>query len=167
MKYALFIAITIGVFAYGAEMNAQTLGLNVVPASQRTDGWEKVAITYSAPEDAPVQLYEAVLPAATQAQCLAATDFSGAVPIPAARMQQLWGEGKKVVIVFAKSSSYGACSVILGRGSVVLSDFNVIRANFGRTYFAGSEDDKAPESQDGAQPGAGPVFSLTRHFDAN
>ena len=39
MKYAIFIAMTIGVLAFGAEMNAQTLGLNVVPASQRTDGW--------------------------------------------------------------------------------------------------------------------------------
>ena len=114
-----------------------------------------------------MQLYEAVLPAATQAQCLAATDFSGAVPIPAARMQQLWGEGRKVVIVFTKTSAYGACSVILGRSSVVLSDFNMIRANFGRTYFAGSEDDKASESQDGARQGTGPVFSLARHFDAN
>ena len=157
MKYAIFIAMTLGVFAFGAETNAQTLGLNVVPASQRTDGWEKIAVTYSAPEDAPVQLYEAVLPATTQAQCLAATDFSSAVPIPAARMQQLWGEGKKVVIVFTKTSSYGACSVILGRSGVDLNDFNVVRANFGQTYFAGSEDD--------ARPGTGPVFSLERHFD--
>ena len=164
MKYTIFFAFIFGIFASVSEAGAQELGLNVVPASPGTGGIEALVITYTKPEDSDVQLFEADLPATTQAACLATRDFTGAVPIPPDRVRQMYGEGKKVIIVFAKTSAVGPCSVIVGRNGVNLDDFNVIRANFGQSGLLEFPIEKTDAESDGLRK-AGPVFRLERHFE--
>lgn len=164
MKYAIFFAVIFGVSASFSEAGAQELGLNVVPASPSTGGREAVVLTYTRAEATEVQLFEADLPTATQAACLASRDFSGAVPIPPDRVSQIYGEGKKVIIVFAKSSGVGPCSVIVGRRGANLDDFNIIRANYGQSGLMEFPGEKADAESDGLRQ-TGPVFRLERHFD--
>jgi hypothetical protein len=164
MKYAILFAVIFGIFASVSEAGAQELGLNVVPASPSTDGREALVMTYTKLVDTEVQLFEADLPATTQAACLASRDFTGAVPIPPDRVRQIYGEGRKVVIVFTKSSGVGPCSVIVGRNGVNLDDFNVIRANFGQSGLLEFPVEKTDADGDGLRQ-TGHVFRLERHFD--
>lgn len=164
MKYAILFAVIFGIFASVSEAGAQELGLNVVPASPSTDGREALVMTYTKLVDTEVQLFEADLPATTQAACLASRDFTGAVPIPPDRVRQIYGEGKKVVIVFTKSSGVSPCSVILGRSGVNLDDFNVIRANFGQSGLLEIPVEKTDAESDSLRQ-TGPVFRLERHYD--
>ena len=166
MKLAILFFVTIGIVTSSAAVNAQTLGLNVIPPSANTGDREAVVISYSELEDSEVALFEAVLPATTEAGCLASNAFTSLVPIPADRTHQTFGQGKKVVIVFTKSSHYGACHVIVGRSGTTLSDFNTVRANFGSTRLFEIPNEKAEDRDANSTAQMSPKFHLIRHTRA-
>ena len=127
-----------------------------------------MVISYTGLEDSEITLFEAVLPATTEAGCLATKEFTNLVPIPPDRTYQTFGEGKKVVIAFTKTDNYGRCHAIVGRNGVNLDDFNMVRSNFGTTYF--NEDTKAKGEgaiDAGRTRSAGPKFRLTRHYTSD
>jgi hypothetical protein len=165
MKYAILFTLIIGTFA--TTSMAQELGWELVPASESPVGKETLVITYTQLEDSTVQLYEASLPATTQAACLASRDFTSGVPIPPDRVSQFYSGGKKVVIAFVKTERVGPCSVIFGRSGTNLNDFNFVRANFGAEGLAETSIQKTDEPKSVDLRSRGHVFKLTRHFDAD
>lgn len=144
---AIMAAVFVSVDPAAAQTGNDTIGINVIPATAQNDRTETVVITYTQLENRFVYLYETVPPATSDAECVGATDFTNLVPIPPERTAQVWGEGKKVVIVFTKTSRMGPCHVIVGRSDTTASDFNYWRSNFGRTAGRAVSGDEEQSTQ--------------------
>lgn len=165
MKILVISALIFAAFGVSADVQAQQLGLYVVPPSTNTGDREAIVITYTGLEDRQVQLFELSVPATSEAACLATTDFTAATPIPADRTSQTFGERKKVVIAFTKTERYARCHVIVGRSGVNLDDFNVIRANFGRAGLFDPQLSDADRTETNRVQSAGHIFRLEKHFN--
>lgn len=88
-------------------------------------------------------LFDAVLPTTTEAECLASTDFSNAVPADPNRASAIYDP--QSALWHLKNSNTGSvppCHVLLanGDGTVDAADYAVWRTNFGTTQFAESSE---------------------------
>ena len=88
-------------------------------------------------------IFEAVLPATTEAGCLASMDFSSAVPADPNRASAIYDPQSE--LWHLKNSNTGSvplCHVLLanGDGTVDAADYAVWRTNFGRTQFTESSE---------------------------
>ena len=158
---AIMTAIFVSVDPVAAQTDNDTIGINVIPATARNDRTETLVITYTELENRFVYLYETVPPATTDAECVGATDLTNLVAIPPERTAQIWGEGKKVVIVMTKTSQLGSCHVIVGRSGPTAQSFTLWRSNFGRT-LARSDADTTKETA--SRPTRAPIHKIGRRF---
>ncbi len=166
MKIAILTAVIMtAIFANVDSAAAQNLiGLNVIPATPQNDRTETLVITYTELENRFVYLYETVPPVTSDAECVAATDLTNLVPIPPERTAQIWGEGKKVVIVMTKTSRMGPCHAIVGRTSAAASDFNYWRSNFGRTSARPDSEPADEEPKQAFRSNNNPIHKIGRRF---
>ena len=126
-------------------------------------------INYSGLENPGGQLFEAVLPAASEEACLASRDFSSAMPVGPERATLKYDPTTDTGILrwsLARNDS-ASCRVLLVRNSTDSGDYAVWRTNFGLTGSRPFEEAgtwNSDESKDGA-PQRSRVTSVTVTFN--
>ena len=143
MKYAiLFFAM----FVFAAATNAQTLGVSKVTSATA----EIITGKFPAPPDRHFLIFEARLPAASAAECFAATDFSSAVPADPARVSLSY-DPATLHWYLKNSNTAGSpegCSVVIVGTSVEAKDYTMWRARFGSTALLTETDDTTKKESD-------------------
>ena len=149
MKHTINFSALIGILVFaGISMGQQ---LPTVPAysmvidPRPVSGEAVVQVRVPANPSRPLLLFEAVLPATSEAACLASRDFSSAYPASPDRASLIYDGTTNSYNVRWAPVREGSCRVLLvmdGDGQVDAGDYAIWRTNFGSTAgrFDGEQD---------------------------
>jgi hypothetical protein len=140
MKRTIIFSALIGIFVFaGISMGQQpptVPAYRMVIDPRPASGEAIVQVRVPAIPDRPLLLFEAVLPASSEAACLASRDFSTAYPASPDRASLVYDGTTNTYNVRWMPAREGSCRVLLvtdGDGQVNAGDYVIWRQNFGST----------------------------------
>ena len=164
MKHTIIFsafACMVGLLGLTADTNAQTLSVSKVTSGNT----ESITGRFPAPPDRQFLIFEARLPAASAAECFAATDFSSAVPADPARVSLSYDP--TTALWYLKNSnsasSPAGCTVLIVGSSVEARDYTTWRARFGSSLFTEAD---MTEQSDGVKAQRSLVTSVQVTFNS-
>ncbi|PYT00955.1 MAG: hypothetical protein DMF63_04625 [Acidobacteria bacterium] len=159
----IFIAM-LGLLVFAGVSGAQTIKFGVKYPSP-----DKVVteVNFPAPPDRNFVIFEAAIPARTEADCFASRNFANAVPVSTDRASTVYDPttGTWFLRNSNSTSPIESCTVLLVRSSIGSNDLMMWQANYGTSAFY--ENDEKEEQQSGeanpakAQRNMATSFTLT------
>jgi hypothetical protein len=139
MKNSIIFAALIGILAVtGISQSLPSVPVYSIVVDRRSDLSEinNVVIQYTGLENPNLLIFEAVLPAPTQAACLASRDFSDAVPVGPDRAALTYdAETSKYRLQWSRLDTDARvnCRVLIVRSEIGVGDLAVWQSNYGQT----------------------------------
>lgn len=168
MKFTMIFSALIGIFFLaGISMGQQ---VPTVPAysmvidPRPASGEASVEVRVPVIPNRPHLLFEAVLPASSEAACLANRDFSSAYPASPDRALLIYDGTTNSYRVRWTPAREGSCRVLLvtdGDGQVDAGDYAIWRTNFGNTAGRLDGEPEKNDARTGGDSRIGDKFTAT------